>query len=152
LNVFPITIPPLRERVEDILPLALDFVQQFGVMAGKRFTEIDPQLRQRLIEHPWTGNVRELRNLMERAAILENGPVLTGRSLPLDTVVHRAMATAEEIVPLDEIEYVMVQRALRASHGNQSQAARLLQVSRDQLRYRVKRYREMGRELVADDV
>jgi DNA-binding NtrC family response regulator len=152
LNVFPITIPPLRERVEDILPLALDFVQQFGVMAGKRFTEIDPQLRQRLIEHQWTGNVRELRNLMERAAILENGPVLTGRSLPLDTVVHRAMATAEEIVPLDEIEYVMVQRALRASHGNQSQAARLLQVSRDQLRYRVKRYREMGRELVADDV
>jgi DNA-binding NtrC family response regulator len=142
----------LRERVEDILALALEFVQQFGATAGKRFTEIDPALQRRLIEHPWIGNVRELRNLMERAAILESGPVLIGRSLPLDSrhvVRAHSSADAEEIVPLEEIEFVMVQRALRASHGNQSQAARLLQVSRDQLRYRVKRYREMGRELVA---
>jgi len=152
LNVFPITIPPLRERVEDILALALEFVQQFGATAGKRFTEIDPALRQRLLEHPWIGNVRELRNLMERAAILESGPVLIGRSLPLDSrhvVRAHSSADAEEIVPLEEIEFVMVQRALRAAHGNQSQAARLLQVSRDQLRYRVKRYRELGREVVA---
>ena len=154
LNVFPITVPALRERVEDILPLALDFVQQFGATAGKRFAEIDPELRQRLLAHQWTGNVRELRNLMERAAILESGPVLIGRSLPLDTrhvVRANASDAAEEIVPLGEIEFVMVQRALRAAHGNQSQAARLLQVSRDQLRYRVKRYRELGRELVADE-
>src|SRR6185369_17315971 len=110
--------------------------------------------RQRLLAHQWTGNVRELRNLMERAAILESGPVLIGRSLPLDTrhvVRANASDAAEEIVPLGEIEFVMVQRALRAAHGNQSQAARLLQVSRDQLRYRVKRYRELGRELVADE-
>jgi len=150
LNVFPITVPPLRDRVEDILPLAIDFLQQFGAAAGKRFTDISPELQRRLVEHPWTGNVRELRNLMERAAILENGPVLTGRSLPLDVTPVFAATPAretEEIVPLDEIEFVMVQRALRAAHGNQSQAARLLQVSRDQLRYRVKRYRELGREL-----
>ncbi len=154
LNVFPITVPPLRERVEDILPLALDFLQQFGAAAGKRFTEIGPELQRRLVEHAWTGNVRELRNLMERAAILESGPVLSGRSLPLDVAqipVVVAPQHDEEIVPLDEIEFVMVQRALRAAKGNQSQAARLLQVSRDQLRYRVKRYRELGRELAVTE-
>jgi two-component system response regulator AtoC len=141
LHVFPITVPPLRERREDIVSLALDFMRQFG---GKRFTGLAPELEKRLMEAPWTGNVRELRNLMERGVLLESGPLLTGRALQLD-----APAAAREddgaILPLDEVEYRMVQRAMKAAGGNQSQAARLLQVSRDQLRYRVKRYREMGK-------
>ena len=143
LNVFPITVPALRDRKEDILPLALDFAQQFGAMCGKRFVEIAPELQERLLAHPWTGNVRELRNLMERASIMESGPVLHGHTLPLE--ISSAAAPPDSIIPLEEIEFIMVQRALRASNGNQSQAARLLQVSRDQLRYRVKRYRELGR-------
>ena len=157
LNVFPITVPPLRERREDILPLALSFVRQFGAASGKRFTDIAPELKQRLLAHPWTGNVRELRNLMERAAIMETGEILTGESLQLS--IARPAATpvsplGDAIIPLDEVEFTMVERAFRASKGNQSQAARLLKVSRDQLRYRVKRYRELGRwptDLTADE-
>lgn len=151
LNVFPIDVPPLRERPEDIVPLALDFMVQFGAACGKKFTDIAPDLREKLVAHRWTGNVRELRNLMERAVIMGSGGVLTGADLPLTNVADEpAAAKSEEIVPLDQVEFMMVQRALRASNGNQSAAARLLQVSRDQLRYRVKRYREEGRELTVD--
>ena len=92
--------------------------------------------------------MRELRNLIERAVILAPGDLLGEESLALALPQQRnarpTVAPAEEIVPLEEMERIMVERALRASNGNQSQAARLLQVSRDQLRYRVKRYREMG--------
>jgi DNA-binding NtrC family response regulator len=148
LHVFPITIPPLRERPEDILPMALEFVRRFSAGMGKRFTSISGELQHQLLTHPWTGNARELRNLIERAVILENGEQLGGQCLRLDAgsaAVPAGAVREEEIVPLDEIEFIMVQRALRSANGNQSQAARLLQVSRDQLRYRVKRYRDMGR-------
>ena len=142
LHVFPIVVPPLRERAEDILPMARDFVQQFG---GKRFTGLAPELESRLLQSPWTGNVRELRNLIERAVLLEPGPTLTGQTLQISPTLPPTPADAEAILPLDEVEFIMVQRAMRAAGGNQSQAARLLQVSRDQLRYRVQRYREEGR-------
>ncbi|MBK5260148.1 MAG: sigma-54-dependent Fis family transcriptional regulator [Thermoanaerobaculia bacterium] len=149
LNVFPISVPPLRERREDIIPLALDFALQFGAASRKKFKELSPELKKRLLVHPWTGNVRELRNVIERAVILEDGDVLHGYDLLLGNVQPFSTAAGgareDTIVPLDEVEFVMVQRALRAAKGNQSQAARLLKVSRDQLRYRVKRYREEGR-------
>lgn len=161
LHVFPILIPPLRERREDIIPMALEFVKHFASTMGKQFSGLSDDLRQSLLAHPWTGNARELRNLIERAVIMEEGDVLTGRSLGLSSSAPARLSidgdapdAAEEIVPLDEIEFIMVQRALRAAKGNQSQAARLLQVSRDQLRYRVKRYRDMGwlsNELVLDE-
>ena len=145
LHVCPIEIPPLRRRHQDILPLALTFMKQFGAASGRRFTDMSRELRERLLAHPWTGNVRELRNMIERAVLLEQGEVLTTRFLPLNGQAGILTAAEEPILPLEEVEFLMVQRALRASRGNQSQAARLLQVSRDQLRYRVKRYREMGK-------
>jgi DNA-binding NtrC family response regulator len=147
LNVFPVTVPPLRERRADIVPLALDFAQQFGAACGKRFVDLTPELKERLLAHPWTGNVRELRNLMERAAILEEAGIMTGRTLPLTPATPGPADTFSDdaIIPLEEVEFLMVQRALKASNGNQSRAARLLQVTRDQLRYRVKRYRELGK-------
>jgi two-component system response regulator AtoC len=159
LHVFPILIPPLRDRREDILPMALEFVKHFSTGLGKHFMSLSEDFRQRLLDHPWTGNVRELRNLIERTVIIEDGDILTGRSLgPLGAAPAVAMSSSaqgtEEIVPLDQIEFIMVQRALRAAKGNQSQAARLLEVSRDQLRYRVKRYRDLGKlpaELLLDD-
>jgi two-component system response regulator AtoC len=150
LHVFPITVPPLRERREDIVPLALGFAKQFGDACGKHFTDLSADLRQRLTTHVWTGNVRELRNLIERAVIMESGAVLTGRDLILGEAAPFApgepLADEEAIVPLDEVEFLMVQRAMRAARGNQSAAARLLKVSRDQLRYRIQRYRTEGRE------
>ena len=153
LNVFPITIPPLRSRREDVVALATHFMTKFGPSCGKKFKSLSPAFQERLTNHRWTGNVRELRNLIERAVILEDGEVLTGESLTFadqNAVVPSSEPQKEEpIVPLEEMELMMVQRALRAANGNQSQAARLLQVTRDQLRYRVKRYREEGR-LAAD--
>jgi two-component system, NtrC family, response regulator AtoC len=148
LHVFPIHIPPLRERPQDVVPLATDFMQQFAAASGKRFIDLSPDLKSRLNENHWAGNARELRNLIERAVILENGDYLTARTLGVsdrEAAVTPHTAAVDEIVPLDELEYMMVMRAFRAAGGNQSQAARMLQVSRDQLRYRVKRYRELGR-------
>ena len=152
LNVFPVQIPPLRERREDILPLALHFLKQYGTAGGRIFTDISPALRETLVRYDWPGNVRELRNLMERTSILEPGGIATGKFLPL---ASRAATTSgaipvvsvlgDAVLPLDEVEFQMVKRAMKAEGGNQSKAAKLLGVSRDQVRYRVKRYREEGR-------
>ena len=158
LHVFPIEIPPLRERRDDILPLAFSFMKHYGASCGKHIADMTRELREQLLSHSWTGNVRELRNLIERAVILEEGDQLTTRFVPPPDTSRRGTAAANEeevILPLEEVEFLMVQRALRAARGNQSQAARLLQVSRDQLRYRVKRYRELGKlsdDLVADEM
>jgi transcriptional regulator with GAF, ATPase, and Fis domain len=76
LNIFPITVPPLRERREDILPLLWAFVQEFGKIMGKRIESIPQRSIEALQAYPWPGNVRELRNVIERAMILTSGPVL----------------------------------------------------------------------------
>jgi transcriptional regulator with GAF, ATPase, and Fis domain len=76
LNIFPITVPPLRERREDILPLLWSFVQEFGKIMGKRIESIPQRSIEILQAYPWPGNVRELRNVVERAMILASGPVL----------------------------------------------------------------------------
>jgi DNA-binding NtrC family response regulator len=149
LHVFPIRVPPLRERREDVIPLALHFAQHFGRSCGKRIDGLSPELQERLTAHPWTGNVRELRNVIERGVILESGPILQGTSLVLGSdaapSVEKTEARDDEIIPLEDIEFTMVTRAMRAADGNQSKASRLLDITRDQLRYRVKRYRETGR-------
>jgi len=151
LHVFPIRVPALRERHEDILPLARAFLHQFSAACAKHFKALAPELEQRLLAHDWTGNVRELRNAMERAVIIENGEVLQGRTLSFAPAATAAGGDSlEGIVPLEEVELLMVRRALVAARGNQTKAARLLQVSRDQLRYRVKRYRETGRMSAED--
>jgi len=161
LHVFPIRIPPLRERREDIIPLATELLRQLAASCGKRFSQMSSELQERLLAHPWPGNVRELRNVIERAVILDQGDVLTARFVPAPVSAPVASTLAalepdnETILPLEEVEFMMVQRALSRAGGNQSQAARLLHVSRDQLRYRVKRYRELGKlsvDLVADEV
>jgi DNA-binding NtrC family response regulator len=151
LNVFPIHIPPLRERPEDIVPLAEHFVGLFGPLCGKTFSGISPELAEALLRHQWPGNVRELRNLMERATILESGGVVTGRHLPLSRPAETATPPAArepfggEVLPLDEAEFILVERAMRLCNGNQSKAGRVLGVTRDQVRYRVKRYVDEGR-------
>src|SRR6185369_2618182 len=85
LKVVPIYVPPLRERREDILPLALHFMQQFNIAFKKDFLRITPEAERTLLEYPWPGNIRELRNLMERMILLETGDELNLQHLQLGT-------------------------------------------------------------------
>jgi DNA-binding NtrC family response regulator len=168
LKVVPIYVPPLRERREDILPLALHFMQQFNVAFKKDFLRITPDAERTLLEYPWPGNIRELRNLMERMILLETGTELTLAHLQLgtgggtraprgttgndlaDRISNVLLAPGlpsggvpcEEI--LEELERALIIKATEASNGNQSRTAELLQMKRDKLRYRMKLYRMNG--------
>ncbi len=145
LCVFPITVPPLRERQEDILPLARAFLRKLQSNLGRRFSGLTREAENLLLAYSWPGNVRELRNVIERAMILETGPEISPRSLVLDREMAPRTGGGEPgplsgIVPLHEAERELVRRALRAAEGNQTRAAELLGITRDQLRYRLKRY------------
>lgn len=147
LSVFPITVPPLRERTEDILPLSLHFLKAMRGKYGRPFSGFARDTENLLLAYSWPGNVRELRNAVERAMILERTNVITPGALVLEGVGVPAAAPAEGprglpegIVPLEEVELEMVKRALSATSNNQTRAAELLGVTRDQLRYRLKKF------------
>jgi transcriptional regulator with PAS, ATPase and Fis domain len=147
LSVFPITVPPLRERSEDILALAKHFLSSLKGKYGRQFNGFDRETENQLLGYTWPGNVRELRNAVERAMILEKGGRITPGSLILEGVgvamepaVSSDSAMPEGIVPLKEVELEMVKRALAATGNNQTRAAELLGITRDQLRYRLKKF------------
>ncbi|MCD4749119.1 MAG: sigma-54 dependent transcriptional regulator [Thermoanaerobaculales bacterium] len=153
LSVFPIEIPALRDRKDDILPLARMFLKNLKKKTGRVFDCLTREAENVLLSYSWPGNIRELRNVMERAVILERGPHLEARSLVLDciqTVISPEEALGspapaempQGIVPLEEVEREMVKRAMDAAGDNQTRAAELLGVSRDQLRYRLKKFEE----------
>jgi len=148
LCVFPINVPPLRERQEDILPLARAFLQKLQSNLGRRFRGLTREAENLLLTYSWPGNVRELRNVIERAMILETGNEITPASLILDREMPPSSPAGEPdplggIVPLHEAERELVRRAMHAAGGNQTRAAELLGITRDQLRYRLKRYPEV---------
>ncbi len=154
LSVFPIRLPALRERREDIVPLAQHFLTSLGPKLGRRFAGLEREAENRLLAYGWPGNVRELRNVVERAMVLERGERLSARSLVLDWEsdatpergdsgpggAARSGGMPSGIVPLEELEREMLTRAMRATGDNQTRAAELLGVSRDQLRYRLKKF------------
>jgi DNA-binding NtrC family response regulator len=160
LKVVPIRVPPLRERREDILPLARHFLAQFNRQFGKSFAAIDPGAEQVLLSYPWPGNIRELRNLFERIVLLSQGTRILSQHLTsaIGPAPVRGDSTSLEILrgvleagqipedgfdlegTLGQIERDIIQRALDRSGGNQSRTAGLLQMKRDKLRYRMKLY------------
>ena len=149
LNVFPIPVPPLRERTDDILPLARHFLFSLRPKLGQRFTGFERDAERLLVGYPWPGNVRELRNVIERALVLERGTEVGVRSLMLDGPPAREAADAEVspgtllapgIVPLEVVERELILRAMRATGDNTTRAAELLGLTRDQLRYRLKKF------------
>jgi len=154
LNVFPLVVPPLREREADVLPLARHFLATLQPKLGRRFDGFEREAENRLLAYPWPGNVRELRNVVERAMVLERAPRISSRSLVLDWAepphaeelprLRSAGVAADNggIVPLDQLEREMVARAMRAAGDNQTRAAELLGLTRDQLRYRLKKLEE----------
>jgi two-component system response regulator AtoC len=144
LNIFPIVVPPLRERVDDILPLASYFLATLQPKLGKDFKGFSRDAENRLLTYSWPGNVRELRNVIERAMILEHTDEIQASSLILDqadsSAGMEAAPAATLIVPLEQMERDMVTRAMQAAGNNQTRAAELLGVTRDQLRYRLKKF------------
>jgi DNA-binding NtrC family response regulator len=141
LNVVPIDIAPLRERKEDIPDLVNLFISRFAGDSGKAIEGMTPEAMQILVNYHWPGNVRELQNIVERACALAKGNVLDAADIRLDVRPAKAANGAAGFLPegmtLDQWEDEMVQEALRRANGNKSQAARLLGLSRNALRYRL---------------
>ena len=165
LAIIAIFIPPLRERKEDVLPLVEFFIEHYNRRFKKSVRGITDETRRLLISHNWPGNIRELRNAIERAMILEEEPLLRPVYLPFSvghsgglTVFERTTSPSESgptlpdgrtlprlYIPqggtsLEEVEHAMVELAMRQAQGNQTHAAKLLDISRDALRYKLKKF------------
>lgn len=157
LNVFPITIPPLRERSEDIPVLADHFLRKFAQETGSLVAGMSEEAQRKLVAYHWPGNVRELENVIERSLLYATGTVLQPDDVRLDYAPRRATNGTPtgaggnghvgdflpEGVSLDEHERQLIREALKRAAGNKSQAARLLGLSRNALRYRLS---QMGLE------
>ena len=150
LAVIQIDIPPLRDRGDDVLLFARHFVDLFGGRARRKFKGLSPDVERIFRSYAWPGNVRELRNVIERATLLEEGDTISARYLPtglVRTASHGAAPGASsgmfqlpaEGISLEEVEMSFVRQALELSGGNQTRAAELLGITRDQLRYRMKK-------------
>jgi DNA-binding NtrC family response regulator len=144
LNVVPIDVPPLREHKEDIPDLLKLFIARFGADNDRDIRGITPAALKMLIDYHWPGNVRQLENTIERAVALSRGTsgMIEVEDVHLDTAKSKAAASSgnaflPEGVTLEQWEDEMIREALRRANGNKSQAARLLGLSRNALRYRL---------------
>jgi len=143
LSVVPITIPPLRERKEDIPYLVEFFIQKYG---EGRSLEVDPAIFPALQNYDWPGNVRELENAVERALALSQDDAISSVSLP--TQIFTSDKNADEMnlnisdadLSMEKFEKKLIVEALNRSGGNRSEAARLLKIPRHVLSYRLKKY------------
>ncbi|MEO5950956.1 MAG: sigma-54 dependent transcriptional regulator, partial [Chloroflexia bacterium] len=139
LNVMPINIPPLRERSEDIPALAVHFIEKYGNGTQR----LSAGALESLLAHDWPGNVRELENVIERSLLLASGPELSAAEIRIDMGprARQQHATQPAFLPsgmtLDAYEQSILKEALKRADGNKSQAARLLGITRNALRYRL---------------
>ncbi|MEO5776054.1 MAG: sigma-54 dependent transcriptional regulator [Flavobacterium sp.] len=129
LNIFQINIPPLRERVKDIAPLTVYFVKQFSEKINRKTLEIAPDFLQKLESYYWSGNVRELKNIIERSVILCNGDTLTSELLPYE-IQHQEDKTNKSMsaFSMQSIEKLHIQKVLNYTKGNKAETARLLEI------------------------
>jgi DNA-binding NtrC family response regulator len=156
LKVIPIYIAALRERPDDVVPLAEHFVRRYNGEMGKRVSAIAPRALEALKAYPWPGNVRELKNAIKRAMVFVQDNVIREEHLPRELFTYAVKPAAANgngngngngvHVPasglsMEEVEKDMLRQALQRTGGNQSRAAELLNLSRDTLRYRLKKYR-----------
>jgi two-component system response regulator AtoC len=158
LKVVPIFIPALRERKEDIYLLLKHFLNHFNQRFNKKFADIEDAAYEIILNYPWPGNIRELKNMIERIVLLEDDTTLRVDHIPLG--IRQGTASVPELHsvrrlesalsrPLNEegidfenllgaIERELIDKAMREAGGNQSRAARLLRLNRDKIRYRLK--------------
>ncbi len=168
LKVVPLFVPPLRERREDVLPLTRLFMERFAKQFKKSFKDVGPSAERLLTDYPWPGNIRELKNLMERTVLLETGERLEAQHLKLSS---RSRSSSEASIGqrvdeavmgpmgpsgisfeplLEEVERALILRASHATNWNQSKTAELLNLKRDKLRYRMKLYGIQNEEEAQD--
>jgi DNA-binding NtrC family response regulator len=143
LNVVPIDIPPLREHKEDIPDLANLFLLRLAQKSQKKLEGIKPEAVRRLMDFHWPGNVRELENIVERACALAPGPFIEASDIQIDHVAGRNHSGQSPLLPegktLDQWEDELIREAYRRANGNKSEAARMLGLSRNALRYRLEK-------------
>ena len=150
LNVFPIPLPALRERVEDIAPLARHFAHSLGAAAGKRITGFSPQALQAMAHYSWPGNIRELQNCVERATIVASGAVIEDDDLPAylfasspagsGAILNEGASVPPDLdAALAEVEKAYILAALAQSNGVQAAAAQLIGISERSFWYRLKK-------------
>ncbi len=167
LSVILIDLPPLRERGDDVLLLAEHYVETFNEKLRLRrpIKGLRPEVAAAFRRYGWPGNVRELKNVIERAMILEDEDIITMKYLPRDVASEATQQAGEsghtsadasvfrlpsEGLSLDEVEMSLVRQALEQSNNNQTRAAELLGISRDQLRYRLKKLETTEASIPAD--
>jgi two-component system response regulator AtoC len=151
LNVVPFHLPPLRERREDIPLLVWHFLKKYSAETGKEIKEITPDAMNALVAYEWRGNVRELENVIERAVVMSEGPIITTEYLPEGLVKSASdivlkipesrisiKTTVKELVEMAEKE--LIARALAKTGNNRTRAAELLEISHRALMYKLKEY------------
>jgi len=157
LSIIQIDIPPLRERGDDVLLLSRHYMETLGskLRRDRKVNKLSPEVERIFLTYKWPGNVRELRNVIERALILEDSDAITTEYLPGGLLGPQQTGSATQMpngearfvlphegMSLDQTELSFVQQAIERSTGNQTKAAELLGISRDQLRYRLKKLEE----------
>jgi two-component system, NtrC family, response regulator AtoC len=147
INVASVLIPPLRERPDDILPLTKFFVHKYDEEFHKKIQKVSKGVEDFFISYTWPGNVRELKNVIERAMILGDGDELLMEDLPME-ILGQASRSGKPIegirippegISLEKVEEALVKQALKMTNGNQTKAAKLLDITRDALRYRMQK-------------
>ncbi|MCD4675576.1 MAG: sigma-54 dependent transcriptional regulator [Desulfobacula sp.] len=153
IDVFPIHIPPLRERKQDIPKLSNHFIQEFSKAFGRKPPELSDKAIKKLIQYPWKGNIRELKNVLERAMILSKGSQITSHHIILNESQAKSFAqiNIDTLIPmiindhglsLDDLESYCIKYAMKTLNNNVSKAARFLGLSRATLRYRLEKMNE----------
>jgi DNA-binding NtrC family response regulator len=159
LSVIQIDIPPLRDRGEDIILLANNFIKVFDSPRKlKTQRKLSAEAAKVFLNHNWMGNVRELKNAVERALILEDGAEITTKYLPRDLIANENnnldhsnesqflkdvnFYLPPEGIPLEVVEKGLIQQALKRTNGNVTRAGKLLHLSRDRMRYRLKKVKD----------
>lgn len=150
LKVIPVTMPPLRARKDDVLLLAKFFISEFNRDFKKNIKALSKEAEKCFLDYPWPGNVRELKNVIERAMILGSEDHILPEHLPVE-VTYKEIATQNvrsnvsfkmptSGIDIEEVEKEIIRQALDATRGNQTKAAKLLNLTRDTLRYRMQKF------------
>jgi DNA-binding NtrC family response regulator len=138
INTVHINLPPLRERKEDIVPLAQMFLERFAEKYHRPLTGIAPEAAAMLTEGRWSGNIRELQNCIEKAVILSDGSELTEKDIQLEQAAKPVGTTIKAVSEAEEER--MIRQAMDRTDGNISAAAKMLGVSRPTLYAKLKKY------------